>query len=331
MIGHGTDGSDGIEPGIHLRWSFHYKMGFPPEGFRLYRRESGSATGKCIEFGKFHQRLLPLPYEHKIAKGQVVELTSHSHELTFESIKISPRKTIKTARIEKDLVLILPFPYTKAEIDYLLPSGSTGTVKALMGEEVVLEKPLQDEFFNPLSGKPRLEKGFLKMQSLTLECPFDRLRFSGPMYLSRICFLICGEEGDHPWEIINEECGFGLPYGIAYEEKKMAKRSRGVCDLDWEMAKCRLGNGKVCDFQGRNFEDIKNVIGQMSDDGKVRPVGWSLLHYPPDPDACPGPSGANLQIAPYDVLILESTNPEVARILGLYWVDSEVQRDNTYD
>jgi hypothetical protein len=39
MIGHGTTGSDGIEPGIHLRWAFNYKLGFPP-CFQLYRRKS---------------------------------------------------------------------------------------------------------------------------------------------------------------------------------------------------------------------------------------------------------------------------------------------------
>ncbi|MEQ1530613.1 MAG: hypothetical protein ABL925_14955 [Methylococcales bacterium] len=39
MIGHGTSGSDGIEPGIHLRWGFNDKLGFPT-CFELYRRHS---------------------------------------------------------------------------------------------------------------------------------------------------------------------------------------------------------------------------------------------------------------------------------------------------
>jgi hypothetical protein len=29
MIGHGTNGSDKIEEGIHLRWGFNEKPGFP--------------------------------------------------------------------------------------------------------------------------------------------------------------------------------------------------------------------------------------------------------------------------------------------------------------
>jgi len=29
MIAHGTDGSDGLEAGIHLRWSFDQALGFP--------------------------------------------------------------------------------------------------------------------------------------------------------------------------------------------------------------------------------------------------------------------------------------------------------------
>ena len=29
LIGHGTNGLDGIESGIHLRWAFNHKLGFP--------------------------------------------------------------------------------------------------------------------------------------------------------------------------------------------------------------------------------------------------------------------------------------------------------------
>jgi hypothetical protein len=38
FIGHGTNGSDGIEVGIHLRWAFPPKLGFPPGGVILQRR-----------------------------------------------------------------------------------------------------------------------------------------------------------------------------------------------------------------------------------------------------------------------------------------------------
>jgi hypothetical protein len=37
FIGHGTDGSDGLPPGIHLRWSFPSALGFPPNGITLSR------------------------------------------------------------------------------------------------------------------------------------------------------------------------------------------------------------------------------------------------------------------------------------------------------
>src|SRR5215213_602447 len=44
MIWHGTDGSDGLESGVHLRWQFDTRLGFPLEGFYLYRRSSCSRT-----------------------------------------------------------------------------------------------------------------------------------------------------------------------------------------------------------------------------------------------------------------------------------------------
>ncbi len=39
MIAFGTKGDDGIYEGIHLRWAFNDKLGFP-SCFKLYRRES---------------------------------------------------------------------------------------------------------------------------------------------------------------------------------------------------------------------------------------------------------------------------------------------------
>jgi hypothetical protein len=39
LVGLGSDGSDGIEAGIHVRWDFPPKLGFPPDGVRLYRWE----------------------------------------------------------------------------------------------------------------------------------------------------------------------------------------------------------------------------------------------------------------------------------------------------
>jgi len=50
MISHGTDGTDGLEAGIHLRWQFDTRLGFPLEGFYLYRRSSCSVT-RCDFFG----------------------------------------------------------------------------------------------------------------------------------------------------------------------------------------------------------------------------------------------------------------------------------------
>jgi hypothetical protein len=39
LIGLSSDGSEGIEPGIHVRWDFPAKLGFPPDGVHLYRWE----------------------------------------------------------------------------------------------------------------------------------------------------------------------------------------------------------------------------------------------------------------------------------------------------
>src|SRR5690348_9548826 len=52
LIGHGTDGSDGLERGVHLRWAFRREMGFPPGGFSLYRRATRAPKFQCFSFGR---------------------------------------------------------------------------------------------------------------------------------------------------------------------------------------------------------------------------------------------------------------------------------------
>src|SRR5688572_584146 len=65
MIGHGTTGSDGIDEGIHLRWSFSDKLGFPP-CFKLYRRESDEGNRYHFPIEDILISDLILPYSVRV-------------------------------------------------------------------------------------------------------------------------------------------------------------------------------------------------------------------------------------------------------------------------
>jgi hypothetical protein len=116
MVVHGTDGSDGITSGIHLRWAFHYKFGFPPEGFKLYKRKSNLKNKNCIEIES-----IDAPKE----KTNIIE--SPDKQITFKSfspdepvniqkinIQEKPFKIVKIFRIIKFRWPILKKETTKA-------------------------------------------------------------------------------------------------------------------------------------------------------------------------------------------------------------------------
>src|SRR5688500_15941678 len=83
MIGHGTKGSDGIAEGIHLRWSFNDKLGFP-SCFKLYRRQSDTKNMYHfpIEHTQIGDRLLPY---------SVDVIQNENFQYTLESLILGDR------------------------------------------------------------------------------------------------------------------------------------------------------------------------------------------------------------------------------------------------
>lgn len=203
MISHGTDGSDGLESGIHLRWQFDNRLGFPLQGFYLYRRRSCSKT-VCINFSDLASSTIRLPYEH-IIRGQEkdyrISISSfHSEGKGKDEIILD-----NTHKGSKDRAL-----HIKAPMSFRLPEGAHAVeIDAKFGNE-----------------------GFSKITSMMDETEIDTRTFSGvdsksirlPVIganslviqgrnfaISKICFDIC-QDCENPWEgAINGKCGFGLP------------------------------------------------------------------------------------------------------------------------
>jgi hypothetical protein len=101
LVGHGTDGSDGIEPGIHLRWAFRREVGFPPGGFCLYRGDARRPPLRCFAFGR-------------VPQGERRRVTSSAGQLRVESERTmrvqSARLTWAPQLVEALRELGLPLP-----------------------------------------------------------------------------------------------------------------------------------------------------------------------------------------------------------------------------
>jgi hypothetical protein len=79
LIGHGTNGSDGIESGIHLRWAFNHKLGFP-DCIRLFRRPTFVQNHYVWNYLTLGYKTLLLPSTHDVPTG------FYEFDFHFESI-----------------------------------------------------------------------------------------------------------------------------------------------------------------------------------------------------------------------------------------------------
>ena len=85
MIGLGTKGTDGIEEGIHLRWSFNDKLGFP-DCFKLYRRESDLNNKYIFPVVSTAVQVLTIPYTFQLRQNTIFEFRIDSAKLDDQEV-----------------------------------------------------------------------------------------------------------------------------------------------------------------------------------------------------------------------------------------------------
>src|SRR5829696_3738579 len=60
----GIDGVKGMENGFHLRIGFDPRMGFPPCGFNLYRRDHHIGEAQSLDLQSLFNQTISAPYRH---------------------------------------------------------------------------------------------------------------------------------------------------------------------------------------------------------------------------------------------------------------------------
>ncbi len=250
IISHGTDGSDGIVPGIHLRWFFYYKLGVSPRGFRLYRRKSDLNNKICLDFEKIKQDSLKLPFIHLVTiKYPLQPKLKIKSKITFLKIK--------EILFEK-VTLTLAFFNSSTEVE-ISPTSSQIEVEMLILKNTKIEIIAMKN--NEVLNKESVEGENAELKLITLLVPRTNcLKFKGEeILIRRICYWICKDEGVKPWEgPINDKCGFGIPFRNL--SKYLLEEFKDKCDKDWAIITCRLGATDLCRFKGENFNNLKEFL-----------------------------------------------------------------------
>ncbi|MEW5922823.1 MAG: hypothetical protein AB1746_02435, partial [Candidatus Zixiibacteriota bacterium] len=160
-----------------------------------------------------------------------------------------------------------------------------------------------------------------------LQIHTDKLR------LTKFCYWMCEIEGEFPWESINNKCGLPLPVDIKKSTDYVTEKYGKIPDKDWASALCRLESGGNSDYSYKDFTGIKEILINLKDEKPRCPVGWKLVDYPLEENQCDDTTdqAPEIDIPAYDLLLMQSLDVDVAKILGLYWVDRHIDEDKYYD
>jgi hypothetical protein len=319
MIGHGTTGSDGIEPGIHLRWGFNDKLGFPT-CFELYRRKSKPKNLHYLSID--NGMTLKLPYQQD----------DNGFQFTLESVIIGDREvpSIRTKEItlpngrhvpvialDGELRFSFSEPVSRIELELVISAQADYEIIA-----VTVTKE-----YRPLS----IGDAATGLQTIAFDAPGTTgliLRGTG-IAISQLRAWVCTAGGD--WVRIKENCGCGLPIHL----KRTSYTSHAYppfMDNDLVSILCRLGVQTMAetDFTLEAFLDLQALLLSLQPEGSLVPWGWTLFPSTPSNET-PQTSNHEFEYSKYDFLLTQSLHVFYARILDLYFVDTQVDPDTYYD
>ena len=96
---------------------------------------------------------------------------------------------------------------------------------------------------------------------------------------------------------------------------------------------CRLGYLNVLNspITAAGFFELKGMLLTMTEEGSGVPVGWTLFPNKEEEADETTDAGKSFEFSKYDFLFTQSLHVFIAKILDLYFVDTDVNNDTFYD
>ncbi|MEM7023213.1 MAG: hypothetical protein AAF637_11565, partial [Pseudomonadota bacterium] len=205
LVGHGTNGSDGIARGIHLRWAFDDRLGFP-DCVRLYRRASNNRDRyHLLPPGDEAAGGLDLPYKQR-ARGR----DDIGFLIEYFDGDGRPLDSVPTTQVTLDgnlLFLQLHDGEVRVSLSRPVPRVILRVVQR--PETAVTIHAEGDRPYQPL----HLGPGDDDIEALEFEGrAIERIRLVGvQIVLLGLTAWDCVHDNGNSWTEIKLNCGCGLP------------------------------------------------------------------------------------------------------------------------
>jgi hypothetical protein len=329
LVGHGTDTSEGLEPGIHLRWAFRREIGFPQGGFCIFRRDARRPPMKCFGFGR-----VPLGARNRVtlssAAGQL--LIESEQTMRVERARVTwPLPSLNTLR-----ELHLPLPREGSPV-VLRPSTRTRVVVPPTPLVLIQVAAPRGRRISAVAyglgrqvARIRRDADGRAVIALRLEADLiDAVEIAGSdLKLVRVCVALPEScESTEGWQPVSP-CPLCLPI----THRAYACSGRGC---DEEDARARLPKDPCvrAQYDGANLDDLLQTVRAAVDPARGLTMASRLPDLPASNEDCPPPDteAPDLHVGALDVLLMAAVDPMVARMLGLYHVDASAVPGRRYD
>ena len=318
LLGHGTNGSDGIESGIHLRWAFNHKLGFP-DCIRLFRRPSFSQNHYVWNYLAQAFKTLFIPSTHEVTNGV------HEFEFGFESVPginsypiVAKTFDVQTNDVvyikDGELRISFSMPVSRIELGFLIPSTTPSS-----NFQIIVDGSAGSYFPQSVFGS------FPGWKDIYFDAPGSTgLTLRGKeINLFHLAVWICSEVEANPWQEIKLMCGCGVPL-IPSTKPAPHVIDKVAPVIDVPKIDCRLGpgGGSPAPFTRNDILEISDLFLNIFQEGSTVPHGWTLF----DPDKG---EEATAEVSIYDYLLAQCMYVPVAKAFDLYFVDKP-QNPNLY-
>lgn len=328
LIGHGTNGSDGIEEGIHLRWAFNDKLGFPV-CTKLFRRESFLQNHYVWEIESEKKPDDPILYEVYSIQGiydvkfQFFPLGGIGRKILTKVIHGNTER--KVAFIPKGGIEVqFSRPVDRIELGLLIRQESRFDITVLYGEAHTYPQSVLGTY-----------EGWKDIY-FDVEGATGMIISGEEILLSALNVWICSPVEARPWEEIKLDCGCGLPITLRDKATPLTV-SEITPKIDHDIIECRLSttkgtkkNKSVSSVSSSNIQKLASLLKEIFAEGISRPHGWTTFEATRK-EKRRNPSGQTTQVAIYDMLLAQCLHVPIAKVFDMYYVDHPPESHIYYD
>lgn len=321
LYGHGTDGSDGLPEGIHLRWFFDRRLGFPFGGFKIYRRELPRDVEEMVWYEEnYNDNYGPRKSWSRTFDG-----------ITEGEVLISSPNDFLNERDAKAHKLFY-FLQFKGQIDFKFPRTiHFAEIVAYIKKGSELQLEGWDTDSSTLVDSDTVSATPYEQIKIKVEGEIDHVRVSaksGGIFTIKYGWPVVVQTHGTDFQLLNPNYPISLPY--THANYPLAHRHSGQPNGDWLEAKYR--RGAESNYRREQFSEMRAVFADVFVNDPSGSLQIRYNNYPAEDDqGQPLDEESELRILPVDLLYLTALDPTIARILGLGGVDTTADPEVTYE